>query len=141
MGKDRFWTHSNIYEMFGLDFMLDDKFNLWFIECNVSPQFISVNERRGKVLKKMLHDMFEIQYNYYKSRMTRVLSVILKMEQEMLDNGSLNLDKWRGEYAAAAKNKLEPQYKISENNAFKLIMDESKPGAGAYFGFIKHECL
>ena len=32
-----FLKESNVFEMFGLDFMLDDKLNLWFIECNASP--------------------------------------------------------------------------------------------------------
>mmetsp|Transcript_4528 Transcript_4528/g.3745 ORF Transcript_4528/g.3745 Transcript_4528/m.3745 type:complete len:144 (-) Transcript_4528:63-494(-) len=27
----------SVFEMFGLDFLLDERLNLWFIECNASP--------------------------------------------------------------------------------------------------------
>jgi len=28
---------SSVFEFFGIDFMIDDNLNLWFIECNASP--------------------------------------------------------------------------------------------------------
>ena len=39
MSKDLYLKESNVFELFGLDFMLDDDLNLWFIECNASPVF------------------------------------------------------------------------------------------------------
>ena len=52
--------------------MLDDSLNLWFIECNSSPQLIGTNQLKTDVLTKMLKDMFEIQYGLLRSRMKRV---------------------------------------------------------------------
>jgi hypothetical protein len=40
MSKNGFFKDSRGYEMFGLDFVLDENLNLWFIECNASPVLI-----------------------------------------------------------------------------------------------------
>ena len=141
MAGDAFWKQSNVYEFFGLDFMLDDKLNLWFIECNASPQFVETNDRSLGFLVTMLNDMFEIQYAYYRSRMKRTLDVIKRMQNEIESKGSTDYNKWREEYKEAVKNKLEPEYKISEGSSFSLIMDENLPVADAYFGFIEPECV
>jgi len=141
MAGDAFWKQSNVYEFFGLDFMLDDQLNLWFIECNASPQFVETNDRSLGFLITMLSDMFEIQYAYYRSRMKRTLDVIKRMQTEIERKGSTDYEKWRGEYKEAVKNRLEPEYKISENSSFSLIMDENLSGADAYFGLIDSECI
>lgn len=141
MGQHAFWKQSNVYEMFGLDFMLDDKLNLWFIECNASPQFVETNERSLKFLNTMLTDMFEITYGLYKSRMTRILKVLKEFEKEKEEVEAIDLTKWKDLYSEAAKNRFEPDFEISANSSFKLILDENKSGADAYFGLIDPECV
>ena len=141
MGGEAFWNQSNVYEFFGLDFMLDDKLNLWFIECNASPQFVETNPRSLGFLTTMLKDMFEIQYAYYRSRMSRVLPIIERMQKEFEKTDEVDVASYRAEYAMANKNYLEPQYEISKNNTFSLIMDENLYGAEAYFGFISSDCV
>jgi len=37
MSKSKFFQDSRVFELFGLDFILDSELNLWFIECNASP--------------------------------------------------------------------------------------------------------
>lgn len=39
LAKPNLYKKPNIYELFGLDFMLDENLNLWFIECNPSPVY------------------------------------------------------------------------------------------------------
>lgn len=39
MTQHSYLRSSNVFELFGLDFMLDEHLNLWFIECNASPVF------------------------------------------------------------------------------------------------------
>lgn len=140
MSAHAFWNQSNVYEMFGLDFMLDDNLNLWFIECNSSPQLIGTNDHKTKFLVTMLKDLFEIQYGLYRSRMQRVLEVIRKMSEESAAEGKVDYVKWRTEYAEASKNNFEADYKISPNNSFKLIMDLNRKGKSAYFGHLPDEC-
>lgn len=141
MSAHAFWPQSNVYEMFGLDFMLDDQLNLWFIECNSSPQLIGTNELKTNFLVTMLKDLFEIQYGYYKSRMRRILRVIKEMNDEIQAFGTVDYDVWRKNYADAARNRLEPEYEISKDNSFKIIMDLNIAGAGAYFGYLDEECV
>jgi len=140
MSAHAFWNQSNVYEMFGLDFMLDDELNLWFIECNSSPQLIGTNDLKTKFLIKLLNDLFEIQYGLYRSRMKRVLEVLSKINKQGQEAGQVDYSLWREEYAQAVKNRFEPEYNITEDNSFKLIMDLNKPGPEAYFGHLEPEC-
>jgi len=140
MSAHAFWNQSNVYEMFGLDFMLDDELNLWFIECNSSPQLIGTNEKKTNFLVKMLEDLFEIQYGLYRSRMQRVLDVLKKVSRESAENGVVDYVKYREDYAEASRNRFEEEYKISKDNSFKLIMDMNKKGKSAYFGHLSAEC-
>lgn len=136
-----FWNQSNVFEMFGLDFMLDEDLNLWFIECNSSPQLVGTNAYKTNFLIKMLKDIYEIQYAFYKSRMLRVVKLIKQMELEGLVEGTINYTKWRPEYIEASRNRLEPQFELSSDNSFHLIMDLNKDKSEAYFGNLKDECI
>ena len=138
MSAHAFWNQSNVYELFGLDFMLDEELNLWFIECNSSPQLIGTNEYKTNFLIKMLEDVFEIQYSYYRSRMKRALRLIKRMNGEESEGEKEN--KWRKEYSRISKNFFEPEYQLSPNNSFRLIMDLNLNGTDAYFGHIQPEC-
>jgi len=140
MSAHAFWNQSNVYEMFGLDFMLDEDLNLWFIECNSSPQLIGTNEYKTNFLVKMLEDLFEIQYSFYRSRMKRLLNLLKKINQQAEREGRIRTFKWKKAYAKISANKLEPEYQLSPDNSFKLIMDLSRNGADAYFGHIPSEC-
>jgi len=141
MSAHAFWKGSNVYEMFGLDFMLDDKLNLWFIECNSSPQLIGTNEHKTEFLIKMLTDLFEIQYGYYRSRMKRVLNLLAQIAKESKDNGAIDYKEWKKDFKIAMKNKFEPEYKLSANNTFELIMDMNLKGPEAYNFNLEPECV
>jgi len=140
MSAHAFWNQSNVYEMFGLDFMLDEDLNLWFIECNSSPQLIGTNDQKTKFLEEMLEDLFEIQYGLYRSRMQRILGVLKKVSRASAEDQVVDYTKWREEYAEASRNRFEPEYKIKKDNSFKLIMDMNKKGKDAFFGHLDDEC-
>jgi len=141
MSEKSFWKGSNVFEMFGLDFMLDSELNLWFIECNSSPQLIGTSPLKTKFLVTMLTDLFEIQYAYYKSRMHRVFQLFSKIDQEIVQEGMTNYTNWQVEYKKAVSNRLEPQFEISKNNSFIPIMDRSKTGDERYYGYLPSECI
>jgi len=141
MSHHAFWQESNVYEMFGLDFMLDDKLNLWFIECNSSPQLIGTNELKTNFLVKMLNSLFEIQHGLYRSRMKRVLALIKRIQEESLGNGRIEYELYRNEYKDAVRNRFEEEYQPSEDNSFKLILDENLSGPDRYFGHLADDCV
>jgi len=141
MSAHAFWNQSNVYEMYGLDFMLDEELNLWFIECNSSPQLIGTNDYKTQFLIKMLKDLFDIQYGLYRSRMKRVLEVLKNINIESQKEGTLNYTEWRDDYIEASKNRFEPEYVPKIDNSWELIMDLNKEGAEAYFDYLDEKCV
>ncbi len=135
--SERFLKHSNLYELHGMDFILDDNMKLWFIESNPNP--LLTGTTKHMIYYETLRDAFNIMYSYYKSRMTRFLDVVKRMKNDP-EAKSQNLAKWQEEFKQASKNKLEPQFKIPKSNTFKLILDESLPEKKAYMGYIPNGC-
>lgn len=119
--------------------MLDDKMNLWFIESNTSPLLSGTSI--SYIYKQVLNSMFEIQYAYFRSRMSRLLSVVNEFQKETSIGKVKDIKKWQKKYQDAVKNKLEPEFQISKNNTFRLVIDENLPGSKAYSDYVPSECL
>ena len=128
--------------MFGLDYLLDENLNLWFIECNASPQFVGTNEYKTEFLTKMLKDMFEIQFAYFRSRWRRTQKFVERFHESLKQNKKISdIAVWRAEYEEIIKNRLEPEFDINENNSWQLILNKNIPGKDAYLGFFNEECI
>jgi len=138
MTKRYFWKQSNVYELFGLDFMLDDKLQLWYIECNPHPLITGV---MPKIINRMLSDMFEIQLALYRSRMQRVLKVIEDMMVLHDTYGDVDFDFWIDGYKDAVRNRIDPEYQISKNNTWIPIINENLKGSRKYFGLLRNYCI
>ena len=134
---------SNVFELFGLDFVLDDDLNLWFIECNASPQLVATNDRKKTFLTNMLSDIFEVQSAYYKSRMSRTFKFMERMVAQINSSpDTVDYSKFKAEFHSSIDiNKLEPEFTISPSNGFSLILDKNIEGEGAYFGHLEKECI
>jgi len=139
MSGASFSKQSNLYELHGLDFMLDDEMNLWFIESNPGPQLSGTSQDR--LYYDVLMGLFDINYAYYRSRMKRVLNVISSIQKDFEQSHVVDYNKYREEYQKAVQNRLEPEYQISSSNTWTLVMDESLSGSQAYMGYISEECL
>jgi hypothetical protein len=133
---------SNVFEMFGLDFLLDEDLNLWFIECNASPQLVGTNPYKTEFLVKMLKDVFEIEYAYLRSRWTRIQRFMKKYYDHVLKEGTItDVLPWKEELQVAIKNKIEPEFEIKGNLTWEKIIDKNLPGAEAYLGNIEDDCI
>ena len=143
MSQHSFMTLSGSFEMFGLDFLLDEDLNLWFIECNASPQLIGTNDYKTNFLTKMLTDMFEIQYAYLRSRWRRIQTFVQKFQNQVSEQGTSSIDikVWKSEFDNINKNRLEPEFTISKDNSWQKILDKNIPGKDAYMGFLSEECI
>ena len=141
MAEDSLYKSSSVFEMFGLDFVMDEDTNIWLIECNPSPQMVGTNKRKTKFLTQLATDMFEVQYAYLRSRMKRVHAFIKDMEKRTVQGEELDYEKLKEQFEKINMNKLEKEFEISPNNSFTLIMDKNIKGPGAYFGHLKEECI
>ena len=51
---------SNVYELFGFDFIIDEDLRCWLLECNTNPYLGTPNEYMQKLVPQMLNDMIKI---------------------------------------------------------------------------------
>ena len=54
--------HPGVFELFGVDFLLDEDLNLWFLEVTKSPAMKATSEAKGRIQRKMVKDLIEIEY-------------------------------------------------------------------------------
>ena len=106
MAKSSLWNGSNVYQLFGLDFMLDDQLKLWFIEGNPNPQLAQSTQKAADIVNVMLKDLFEVQYAYYRSRMQRVKKVIEALRSEYKEKRYVDYKEWSATYSTATKNRI-----------------------------------
>lgn len=62
MNLDKLLHHPRVFEYFGLDFLLDQDFNVWFIELNLTPSIADTNEEKDKINRKFLTDLMDLEY-------------------------------------------------------------------------------
>jgi len=148
LAKDNMLRDSTVYELYGVDFMLDTNLNLWFIEANAGPAFDGYSKPMEKFIAKMLADHFEIVHGLLKSRMQR----IIKYVNGLLTDGSVqetenkealikDLDAKRAEFKKVIMNGFEPEFEPKATNGFSKFMDEHYNGTEAYLGFVPADCL
>ena len=126
MTEHAFLKKSNVFEMFGLDFILDEDLNLWFIECNASPVFQGTSVEKELFQTRMLKDMFNIEYAFLRSRTKRLKNWAKKYhENRLAGNSTISDEEFKREFRGANKNWLEGYADLKElkNNTFTKIID------------------
>ena len=147
MGQAPFLRTSSIYEIMGVDFMLDDQMNLWFIEANIYPSFIEYSKKESQVLNGMLRDHFEIVQGLLKSRTKRIINYINFLTKEgkgWVDGNGISFDDFKlrsKEFKEISKNYFEPEFEPSPTNGFELVANENLDDIGRYAGLIPTECF
>jgi len=146
--QHRFLKRSNTYELFGIDFLLDDDLKLWFIECNSGPVLKGTSEEKERFLVKMLSDHFNIMFDYMRSRMKRIINFVNQMIVELpLENiypdqvVIFSLDEKKKEFRKISMNYLEPEFQPEADNGFVKVIDENLSGKDRYAGLIPEECI
>ena len=140
--------NSSIYELYGVDFMLDTDLNLWFIEANSGPAFDGYSRPMEKFIIKMLQDHFEVVHGLLRSRMKRIVQFVNKLdENEKMtfdEDGRVvikSLEQEREAFRRITRNYFEKEFGIKPTNGFSKIFDENLIGTKAYQGLIPEECL
>ena len=145
--QSSFLQRSNTYELFGIDFILDDDLKLWFIECNSGPVLEGTSDEKEKFLVKMLTDHFEIVFGYLRSRIKRIILFINQIGRELSQDNIYfdgvilpDFDAKKEEFDRLNKNYMEPEFESSAINGFTKIIDDNLKGKDRYAGYIKEEC-
>lgn len=139
---------SSVYDLYGVDFMLDTDMNLWFIEANSAPGLDGYSKELEKFIVKMLKDEVEIVMGLLRSRMKRVIIFV----NELIESGSVIQDENGGinikslglnrlMFEKITENYFEEEFMPSPENGFSKIIDENYKGTERYMGFINEQCL
>jgi len=140
MSQNGFFKISSLFELYGLDFVMDENLDLWFIEANAMPLFNGFNEGSTELFNKMLMDTFEIITGLLKSRTKRIINYINELTT-ISGNRIDNIERKRNEFRSLTQNFFEPEFRPSKNNSFYPIVDENKYGTDRYFGLLEEKCL
>jgi len=149
MSQEPFMKDSTIYELQGIDFMMDANLNLWFIEANARPSLMGGVEKRKKFMKSLISDHFEIVSGLLRSRVKRIIRFVNALaktdgvQRDFVEGGIYieNLEQRRAEFAQVIRNRFEPEFMPSAENEFSLILDENRYGTERYMGLLEEDCL
>ena len=67
--KKSLYQGSGFFELFGIDFVLDDELNLWLLEIDASPSLYWASPNVLEYYKILLEDSFEIVLAMRKQRL------------------------------------------------------------------------
>eukprot|EP01016_Furgasonia_blochmanni_P039172 TRINITY_DN4832_c0_g1_i7.p1 TRINITY_DN4832_c0_g1~~TRINITY_DN4832_c0_g1_i7.p1 ORF type:complete len:829 (+),score=209.15 TRINITY_DN4832_c0_g1_i7:129-2615(+) len=149
MIKDHVYSDSRVFELFGVDFILDQDLNLWLLEVNSNPSLQGSSAEKEKHLTKMMKDIIEIEYAYLRSRVQRghtyldeLVQQILKRHGDMLTEDELA--EARSRFEMLNRNFIEDgvgDFQISKDNGFVKIVDENYEAEKGYFGLLDSSCF
>ena len=147
MGKAPFLKSSSVYELLGLDFMLDTDLNVWFIEANIFPSFEEYTKKEGLFLQKLAKDHFEIINGLLKSRTKRIVNYVNDLMRNdkgwRVGNKAFfeDITQAKAEFKKISSNCFEPEFEPSSSNGFQKIVDENFDGLKRYSGLLEEECF
>jgi len=146
--QKNFIKRSTVFELFGVDFMLDDQLNLWFTEANAMPGLSEKNEILSKFEGQMLRDEFDIIFRLLRSRMKRIFNyvsrVIARGDAVRIGEDKVEIKDLQAhieEFREISKNRFEPEYEPLADSTFTKIIDENYSGTQRYSGLLSEECL
>jgi hypothetical protein len=141
MNEEYFYKSSDVFELFGADFVIDDDLNLFIIEVNASPMIIGTAGRKTELLTNMMTGLFDIQYAYQFSRTKRALKYLNENEEE-IKNGK-NVKKHIQKFDELYRNYLDPEFAgmIKEDNPWHLVYDANLEGKEKYQNLVDDKCV
>jgi len=148
MSQGSLAKRSSVYEIFGVDLMLDTNFNLWFIEANANPDLEEYPNELDDLLKNMLVDSFEVQFGLLRSRTKRIIAYVNSLIKDekawRIDNDQvylLNPEKRKEEFKKISMNYFEPEFEPPVKARFPKVVDENKIGVEIYNGVLEYDCM
>jgi len=140
MSQSGFFRKSSMYEIYGIDYVMDEDLKLWFIEANTMPLINGFTKHSTIMMNQMLIDTFDIVQGLIKSRMKRAIFYVNKLVREY-GADIPDLDIKQKEFGNLTKNHFEPEFEPRANNTWYKIVDENYQGVERYSGLLDPECL
>ena len=150
MSQSTFAKRSSLFEIFGIDVMLDENLNLWFIEANAMPGLEGSSDHAKDLFTSFQTDCYEVLFGLLRSRAKRIVEYVNKIvkggEAWELGDGSIyieDLDEKVEKFSALTKNYIEPGFepKPKSKYGFAKIIDENYSGVKRYSEILPVECL
>jgi len=135
---------SSLYELFEVEFMMDENLNVWFIEADGFPEFQTTNRKESRFLENMLTDHFEIMNGLLRSRVKRIIqyvNMIIKNEEYDENIVVKDVHQKREEFLDITMNKFEPEFEPRSENKFSKIVDENFDDDAMYNNYLPHDCF
>ena len=147
MTHSPFLKHSSVFELYGLDFVVDANLNVWFIEANIFPYLDDASPKDKSFFLNLSKDIFEVTNGLLRSRTKRIVNYINNLMREgkgmRSENGTFveDLAFERKEFKEISKNWYEPEFAPRPENGFRKIVDFNEDGIDRYQGLLDEECL
>ena len=148
MSQGSLSKRSSVYEIFGVDLMLDTNFNLWFIEANANPDIEEYPKELDDLLKNMLVDSLEVQFALLRSRTKRIINYVngiirdkkaWRIEDEKVY--LLDPEKKKAEFKKISMNYFEKEFEPPIKRRFPKIIDENLEGVERYNYIVEYDCM
>jgi len=140
---------SNIYQLWGLDFMFDNDLKLWFIEANTRPALKGTSDEKRTFMTNMIYAQFDIVYGLLRSRMKRVVQFINELTEKIPPNAVTkkgkvkhipDLDQVKKDFNKINKNKFDKEFEHYDRTEFHKVVDDNYKGPKRYAELIPQEC-
>lgn len=142
MIENRLHKSADLFEMFGVDLLLDSEFRLYILEVNASPMVIGTNKRKTALMESMLNGIFNIAFAQQYSRTKNGLEFIDLHRERILNAESVaEIKDLKNAFDSVYVNLIRNEYKpMLENNSWHIVYDGSIESPKSYHGLVTDEC-
>lgn len=141
MIEERYYKSSDVFEMYGVDLIMDKDFRLYIIEVNASPMVVGTSTKKTALMKNMLSGLFNIIFAQQFSRTNRTLDFINEKKEKIMKTSKLQ--SYKDEFNRLYQNYIQPEYQhMIDQNPWEVLYDGTKEGKyEKYLGLIDNECV
>lgn len=141
MIERRFFQSSDVFEMYGVDIIMDRDFRLYIIEVNASPMVVGTSSKKTALMKNMLTGLMDIVFAQQYSRTGRTLRYLQQHREDI--GRAKKVGRHRARFEQLYRNHVDPQYQhMVDDNPWTVLYDGTLPGKyEKYLGLIDDECV
>ena len=150
MTQESFAKRSSLYEIYGVDVVIDNELNIWFIEANAQPdlEVATLSKGVGEVVKDFMYDTFEVLFGLLRSRTKRIIEYVNGLTREINEWEVIgkeieiqDLGEKKKEFEIISKNYFESEFEPKRKSKLIKVVDENLLGMEKYSNIIPSECL